>query len=246
MTIQPEPVVRPSWLVLWDIDLTLVATPGLGRRVYADAFDFVLHRPLTELASTAGRTELDIMAETLVLNGITPTDALFAALADGLVAAFRAAQVDMAATGHALPGAQPTLAWLAGQSAVHQSVLTGNLREVARLKLDTFGLADYVDLAAGAYGGDNADRAALVPLAQARAAERTGVSFDGTTTVLIGDTPLDVAAALAAGTRVIAVATGHFSADELRAAGAHEVINDLTECPAVLRRLVRGRTEPAD
>lgn len=60
----------------------------------------------------------------------------------------------------------------------------------------------------------------LVAIAQQRAAERTGVEFDNDATVLVGDTPNDVAAGLAAGVRVVGVATGKTSLGELRDAGA--------------------------
>ena len=123
-------------------------------------------------------------------------------------------------------------------------MLTGNLREVARIKLEVFGLDGYLDLAGGAYGDDDRDRPKLVALAQRRAAERTGVVFDNDATVLVGDTSKDVVAGLTAGVRVIGVATGKTSAQELREAGAHDVASDLKECRHALIRLAqRVRSE---
>ena len=61
-----------------------------------------------------------------------------------------------------------------------------------------------------------------------------GTDFSGSSTVLVGDTALDVEAALAAGARVVAVATGSYSAADLAAAGAHVVPPDLTDTPRVL------------
>jgi phosphoglycolate phosphatase-like HAD superfamily hydrolase len=52
--------------------------------------------------------------------------------------------------------------------------------------------------------------------------------------VLVGDTPLDVAAALAAGARAVGVATGSYSPDQLTAAGAHVVLPDLTDTARVV------------
>ena len=69
-------------------------------------------------------------------------------------------------------GAHDVLASLAGESAIHQSVLTGNLREVARIKREAFGLDGFLDLASGAYGDDDSDRPKLVTLAQQRAGEQ--------------------------------------------------------------------------
>jgi phosphoglycolate phosphatase len=136
----------------------------------------------------------------------------------------------------ASPASTSMLTALATRPGVHQSVLTGNLREVARIKLEVFGLDRHLDLAAGAYGDDDPDRAKLVAIAQRRATQRTGVVFDGDATVLIGDTPNDVAAGLAAGVRVIGVATGRSDADELRSAGAPEVAASLAECRVILLR----------
>jgi len=143
--------------------------------------------------------------------------------------------------GRALPGAHEVLASLADEPAIYQSVLTGNLREVARIKLEVFGLDGYLDLASGAYGDDDSDRPKLVTLAQQRAAERTGVTFGNDATVLIGDTTKDVEAGLAAGVRVIGVATGKTSVQELRDAGAHDVASDLKACRNALNRLARQR-----
>jgi phosphoglycolate phosphatase len=229
-------VSPPRLLVLWDIDHTLIETRGVGRAIYDRAFPAATGRPLTKLADISGRTELGIMAESLRLNGIEPTDAAASRLAAALAKGYADAREDLATTGRALPGAKETLATLATNPAVYQSVLTGNLREVARIKLEVFGLDRYFDLAAGAYGDDDSDRAKLVAIAQQRAADQAGVAFDGDATVLIGDTPNDVAAGSAAGVRVIGVATGKSDADELRRAGAPEVVASLVGCRAILLR----------
>ena len=81
-------------------------------------------------------------------------------------------------------------------------------------------------------------RAELVPAARASAARRYGSDFAGLATVLIGDTPLDVGAALATGARAVGVATGPFTAEDLAAAGAHTVLPDLADTPAVLSAIL--------
>jgi phosphoglycolate phosphatase len=116
----------------------------------------------------------------------------------------------------------------------------GNLRDVARIKLEVFDLATYLDLDASAYGNDHADRAQLVAIAQHRAFDRTGVTFDDAHTVLIGDTTNDVHAAATAGVRAIAVTTGKSTADDLTAAGARVVLPDLTD-PSRIAGLVLSR-----
>jgi len=107
---------------------------------------------------------------------------------------------------------------LAGLPDIIQSVLTGNTREAAEIKLRTFDLDQYLDLDIGAYGADDT-RANLVKIARQRASAARGIAFAPATTVLIGDTPNDVAAARDGGARIIAVATGSDSARDLAAAG---------------------------
>ncbi len=136
--------------------------------------------------------------------------------------------------GRVLPGAVDAVAALAARPGVVQSVLTGNMRSVAELKLATFGLAAWLDFEVGAYGTESMARADLVPLAQERAGRKYGAVFDARSTVLVGDTPNDVAAGRQGGARVVAVATGRTSAAELRAAGADVVLPDLTDVDAVV------------
>jgi len=159
------------------------------------------------------------MAETLRINGIQPTNEMITKLADALVQDYENAREELRTVGRALPRAHDVLASLADEPANHQSVLTGNLREVARIKLEVFGLAGYLDLASGAYGDDDSDRPKLVFLAQRRAAGRTGVAFGAEATVLVGDTPKDVSAGLTAGVRVIGVATGKASVEGVAGRG---------------------------
>jgi phosphoglycolate phosphatase-like HAD superfamily hydrolase len=192
------------------------------------------------LASISGRTELDIMRESLRINGIQPSDEHVQALASALVNGYETARDELLSRGRALPGAVEVLRLLADDPGIYQSVLTGNLRAVARIKLEVFGLDRYLDLTAGAYGDDDPERPKLVAIAQARAAERTGLMFGNEDTALVGDTPKDVEAALVAGVRAIGVATGKTTAEELAQAGAHYVIADLYEAPELFSKLIRG------
>jgi phosphoglycolate phosphatase-like HAD superfamily hydrolase len=124
---------------------------------------------------------------------------------------------------------------------VHQSVLTGNVRPLAEVKLTAMGLRHSLDLCIGAYGDDHEIRAELVHLARRRAAGvygEPGQDFAGEATIVVGDTPLDIEAALVAGARAVGVATGPYPAADLRAAGAHAVLADLRSTPAVLAALL--------
>jgi phosphoglycolate phosphatase-like HAD superfamily hydrolase len=123
---------------------------------------------------------------------------------------------------------------------VVQSVLTGNVRRMAEIKLIAVGLDANLDLETGAYGDSHEVRSELVHLARGNAARKYGRGFAGTATVLVGDTPLDVAAARATGARSVAVATGGTSADKLAESGADVVLPDLTDTPAVLSAILGG------
>ncbi|MFI6031389.1 HAD family hydrolase [Amycolatopsis magusensis] len=234
MTALNEP---PRTLLLWDIDHTLIETRGVGRAIYDRAFPAATGKPLAKLANVSGRTELDIMRESLRVNDIEPTEAMVGSLAAALTKGYEDARDELATVGRALPGAQETLAALADDPTVHQAVLSGNLRAVSRIKLEVFGLEGYLDLDSSAYGDDHASRPELVKIAQGRARERIGSRFDNAHTVLIGDTPNDVQAALTAGVRVVAVATGKSAEDELREAGAAVVLADLERAAEVLSEL---------
>jgi phosphoglycolate phosphatase-like HAD superfamily hydrolase len=240
--------------VLWDVDGTLLNAGGVGSDLYSVVFLQLFGRPLETTAPMAGRTDRAIILETLTLAGVPEPRRHVDAFIAGLAARAPAVRTSIAARGRALPGAAAALAALASGRA-HQSVLTGNVRAVAEVKLAALGLRDPLDLCIGAYGDDHEDRTELVHVARRRAAavhERSGAAgasgFGGPGTVVIGDTPLDIAAALAAGARAVGVATGPFSVAELRAAGPDVVLPDLSDTRLVvetlLRRLRRPRVRP--
>jgi phosphoglycolate phosphatase len=240
-------------LVLWDVDYTLVSADGLGTRLYEVVFREMFGRELPAVAPKAGRTDRAIIADTLAMAGMDAprerVDAFLATLARQVAVAD-----GMNVRVRALPGASDAIAALAAGSGdaagtgdaaagsgggIRQSVLTGNIRPLAALKLRQAGLNDHLDLDVGAYGDVHEVRAELVPVARLAASQAYGADFSGWSTVLVGDTPLDVEAALAAGARVVGVATGTYSQEELTAAGAHAVLPDLTDAARV-RAAVTG------
>ena len=217
-------------LVLWDVDYTLVSADGLGTRLYEVVFREMFGRELTAVAPKAGRTDRAIIGDTLALAGVSLANV------DAFLAALARAAADGAVRGQVRPlaGASDAIAALASSTGIRQSVLTGNIRPLAALKLRLAGLGDHLDLDVGAYGDVHEVRAELVTVARHAARQAYGTDFPGSSTVLVGDTPLDVEAALAAGARAVTVATGSYSAAELAAAGAHVVLPDLTDTALVL------------
>lgn len=225
----------PPVLVLWDIDHTLIDLGGLSFDLYRRAFRLAMDRELRPVNLSSGRTDLDVMHQTLRANGIEPTVATRSTLASALIETYRCAQEELRSKGRVLPGAVESLERLSRERRVHQGVLTGNLRSVAAAKLAAYRLDGFLDLESSAYGDDHLERADLVPVAIRAAQARTGISHEPADTVLIGDTPNDIAAAAAAGARVIAVATGRTSAADLRESGAGNVLDDLTDTEQVAR-----------
>lgn len=227
---------RRPVLILWDIDHTLVTVGEVSREIYERAFKRIVGRPLRQLADTSGRTEQAIIVDILKLHGIvdpeSKIDDFYAALADA------AAELGerMLAVGHRLPGAETALAALAEEGVV-QTVVTGNIKPIAVTKLEVFRLSGYVDLGVGGYGSDGDTRSRLILQAWRRAQSKYGLVFEPDRVVVIGDTPLDVAAAREVGVRAVGVATGYSGMDDLMAAQANLVLPDLRDTEAVIRAL---------
>jgi phosphoglycolate phosphatase len=227
-------------LVLWDVDYTLVDSDGVGRELYGIAFREMFGGPMPQPGSMSGRTDRAIAIEVLGLAGVAEPRQVVDAF-HGRMAVHAAGLAELVRQrSRVLPGAAQAVAALAGPgpdgdgTGVVQSLLTGNIRPLAEIKLGPLGLTEHLDLDVGAYGDADEVRAELVPLARSRAARAYGRDFGGQATVLVGDTPLDVAAALATGARAVAVATGQFTAAELAASGAHAVLPDLADTGQVV------------
>ncbi|UVS81061.1 HAD family hydrolase [Actinokineospora sp. UTMC 2448] len=238
-------VPGPDLLVLWDIDLTLVDYSGIGRDWYGQAMTAAHGLPIRHVPTFPGRTERAITAELLEAHGIAVTEETVQALFAELVAIADAARADMPTLGRALPGAAALLAALAEHPGVVQSLVTGNLPELAACKLEAFDLHHHLDFEVGGYGGVSPDRHELVKTAMQAASAKYGTDFEPGRVVVIGDTPHDVAAALHHGAIGVGVATGRSSVSELRDSGAHLVLEDLSDTPAVLAALVGAASRTA-
>lgn len=221
-------------LVLWDIDGTLVDTAGHGANAFSDAFEVLFGRAPEGLVAMAGRTDHEIALAILEQNRIDDGETHLPGMWRELEAALIRKMDAIRAEGRALPGAARALEAIAGRADVLQSLLTGNIEANAATKLGAFDLDRWLDLEIGGYGSDGGVRSELVAVALGRAEAKHGVELSARDAVLVGDTPLDVAAARAAGARAVAVASGHSSKDELSAAGPDAVLGDLGDTDAVL------------
>jgi phosphoglycolate phosphatase len=229
-------------LVLWDIDGTLVQAGEVGRDIFTEAFQAVMGRDADLLAASmlvmAGRTDPEIALEFLAAHQIDEGETHLPAFSEALVTALAAKAAVIRERGRALPGAEDALVALGREPGVVQSLLTGNVEPNALLKLASFGLDGHLDLEVGGFGSDHRHRPSLVEVARRKAERKYGTAFDATATVLVGDTPLDVAAGRAGGARVVAVATGPYTVEELEATGADAVLPDLRETGRALAAIL--------
>ena len=224
-------------LILFDIDGTLLLSGRAGlramTRAFADTFGIT---NAFEGESFGGRTDSFLVSNALQRNGMPDTP--------GQHERFRQTYIPMLAeeivhpgTGHKglMPGARELLEALHDHDHLHLALLTGNYRDAAEIKLQHFELWDFFEW--GAFSDDAADRNALVPIARMRAEtyDVPGAAIERV--IVIGDTPHDIECARVAGAKSIAVATGGFTVEQLRDAGADEVLADLSDTNRVLALL---------
>jgi phosphoglycolate phosphatase-like HAD superfamily hydrolase len=220
-------------LLLWDIDGTLVYMDRAGERSLLIAIRELYGRDLGDHlpVDLRGRTDTSILRDLLVFLDVPVTP--------GEEARFRAAYLDLLPTTlpmvkpHIKPGIPEALDAVHAHPEIHQALLTGNLREGARLKLFYLGLWKYFEF--GAFADDSAIRDELGPFALARAEEKLGIEFPPERVYIIGDTPHDIACGKAIGAKTIAVATGAFSVEELAALNPTHTFTDLSDTQALLR-----------
>jgi phosphoglycolate phosphatase-like HAD superfamily hydrolase len=185
----------------------------------------------------AGRTDPWILADGVIAHGLpqeSPDLPRFRAVYLG----YLLAELEKpGARKGVMPGVRDLLDALSEREDVYVALLTGNYEAGARIKLEYFDLWRYFPC--GAFGDDAPNRNGLVPKAIARIAECGGPAFSAADAVVIGDTPLDVACAAFSGARSIAVATGSHSVEELQAAGADAVFQDLSKTADVLAAILQ-------
>lgn len=179
-----------------------------------------------------GRTDALILSDAAAAHGIQPGSPDLARFREVYLRHLGRELEQPGSRKGVMPGVRQLLDALAGRRDVFLALLTGNYEAAARIKLEHFGLWQY--FACGAFGDDAHDRNGLLPKAVERIAACGGPVIAPQETIVIGDTPLDVACAAASRARSIAVATGSHSIDELRAAGADVVFEDLSDVAAVL------------
>lgn len=223
-------------LLLFDVDGTLILTGGAGVRAMNRAFfdAFGAGDAFTGV-SMAGRTDSAIIDEVLVRLDAQVDASDLSRLHERYFVCLREEIQHSGPRKGIMPGVRTLLDILAARNDVNLAIVTGNLADAARIKLEHFDLWRYFPC--GAYGDDNRDRNELVPIARNRVRALLGREFDSFDIFVVGDTPLDVECASAAGVRAVAVATGSSDVAALRAAGADVVFEDLSDTQAFLKLL---------
>ncbi len=221
-------------VALFDIDGTLVRTEGPSRhsRAFKAAFQQVYGAECTFAVGMHGMTDLQIFM--LLAKELKVGDGR---LRESAVQACRSmveiygSREDGDGSYVVLPGVRDLLSTLSDYG-VALGLITGNVPEIARDKLESTGLDRFFGF--GAFGSEGDDRTMLPPLAVARAEFALGALVDPRRVFVIGDTPRDVLAAVNNGYRPVAVATGHISFADLSATGADLVLQDLTDPASLL------------
>ena len=214
-------------LCLFDIDGTLLLKASAA---HAQAVHEALREvygvadPAVPKVEAAGRTDAEI-ARAICLHHDVGAERFDAFRAACVAAYARLCPADL--SDRVAPGMIAVLEALAARDGVRLAVLTGNLEPIARIKLERAGLARFFEEGQGSFGSDHEDRVELPAIARARAG-----GYPREQTVIIGDTPRDIACARADGLRCIAVATGPYTAEELAGAdvvlaSAHDLLDAL-------------------
>jgi phosphoglycolate phosphatase-like HAD superfamily hydrolase len=235
---------NPVGVVVWDVDGTLIpADLRWLRRAIARTYSLQEDSVVFPTKRVHGYTDESIVVDTAIGSGVQ------AAVAEAGIQRFhdKMAQVmtegrdELARDQPAYPGAAETIVALHDFGFI-QTVLTGNIRVAAEIKLSVAGLDGHLDLGIGGYGSDARDRFLLPAVIADRFAARYGVSLEPTRTVVIGDAPNDIACARHAGFHVIAVAH-RIDRDELAQHQPDAVLDRLE--PAVVVATVRSLIQPS-
>ena len=224
----PSPKKR---LYLFDIDGTLITSGGAGVTSFNEAVKELCGSlsPL-EGINFSGNTDTGIARAVLLAAGMAPSQENIMALLDAYLGKL-ADRIHMH-QGSLLPGIITLLDKLKERPDCVLALLTGNLAAGAQVKLSHYGVWHYFGF--GAYADDHHVRNELGPVAITRALEEHGEEFPPERIYVIGDTPRDIECGKAFGAVTVAVATGHYSREELADHHPDFLFDDLSDADAVL------------
>ncbi len=204
--------------VLFDIDGTLLVTGGAGGAAWRRAFE-ELHGIDVDIAdhTDAGMTDPEIAA--IVFREVIGREGAPEERAKAIGCYLKHLPETVAESGgyRVMPGIEKLLDDLIDSGHL-LGLVTGNIEAAAHIKLARAGFNRYFSF--GGYGSDSPDRTEVTKAALRRGELVAGGALGNSACIAVGDTPRDVVAGHGAGIRVVGVATGSYSVDQLREAGA--------------------------
>ena len=225
-------------LLLFDIDGTILRAGGAGFRSMARATRELYNREFDwqEIDPRGGLDPLLFQAAA-TKNGVDPTDEEHERFRDLYVRYLPEELARHPERLKVMPGIHDLLRQLREHAHVRLGLLTGNYRDSARLKLEAAGI-QWEWFVVGAFGDEAPTRPELVPCALDRFASSFGQPIPTDRVLIVGDTPRDIECALVNDCQVVAVGTGDHELHELHAAGAHLVLEDLSDPTPLLELIV--------
>lgn len=229
--------MAPDKLLLWDIDGTLIRAGRAGEKAIERAWEAVAGTSV-DLAQIdyAGRTDR-MIGRMLFEHSRMPLDEHLLHEFVETYLRFLSEELILEKNGLRLPGVLEILEAAAQRPDISQGLLTGNMVRGAEAKLTHYQIWHYFEF--GAYADDSHLRDELGPYALQRASQKYGKDFASERVFIIGDTPHDVQCARVIGARAVAVATGKYSLDALRATQPDALFQDLSDPQAFLAEVDR-------
>ena len=217
---------------LFDIDGTLLASGGAGKAALESALCEEFGVCLRDQVPYSGRTDRAIARDLFDLHDIAHTPENWQKLQEGYLR--RLPDSLNRHNGRVLPGMLGLLQHLGRSPDVALGLLTGNVRAGAKVKLGHFGLYEHFRF--GGFGDEHFDRDEVAREALRAVHTCVGAHCGPDRVWVIGDTPLDVQCARAIGARVVAVATGVHTYEQLAACGPDLVLRDFSDPADFLSR----------
>jgi phosphoglycolate phosphatase len=228
-------------LVLFDIDGTLLNSEGLGRASMQRALGEVFGSPGNPAYRYDGKTDKQIVRDVMRLEGHSDEhidsrmESLILLYLEGLRVGAKSGNFKV----RPHVGVLQLLDALEQRKDVVLGLLTGNVEAGARVKLTAAGI-DPDRFRVNAFGSDHEHRPELPAIAQRRASETLGLDIAGERVVVIGDTPADIECGRSLGAKAIAVATGHYTVEQLEKHNPYAVFPSLEDTAKLVEKIINA------
>ncbi len=221
--------MKPQLLLIFDIDGTLTFSDGATGRAFGAAFVGLTGIDVGPgVKQPYGMTDAQIFRDMLKSGGIQTSDftRLFQEFQKRYFPLVRQ-ELQNASGARLLPGVRELLEMLSQDDRVAMALGTGNLEISGREKLKFYGVDHCFPV--GGFGSDAEDRVDVLQAAVDKARRNWNTDFGLSRTWVIGDTGRDISSGKAIGARTIAVATGIYSVEELKASNPDVVLETLDD-----------------